>query len=210
MANATARMTQSLVKNVRRPGVVSALFAGIGVLAFLAVQQVLFTLVNFVSLAAYPSQQDSSGLFELEQPDMGVVYWQSAASNVMFTALPMAFGVFVSLWIIAPIADSLVLRFVVARSVLAGAIGGLMVFLVGLLAWFVVAVSQTGSLFGNSFPWPVSSPAGLLAPVIDAVTTSLSVFASTLPVALLAGVLLWMWLRGRDKPHNVSGILDEV
>ena len=121
-------------------------------------------------------------------------------------ALPLAFGVFVSLWILAPIADELHLRFVVARSVLAAGVGTLLVFLVGIIAWFVVAVGEMGSVFGNSFPWP----SGVLDSLLQALVTALYVFVGTLPVVILGGVLLRNWLRERDEPHEVSGILDEV
>lgn len=210
MSNAAARVTKSLVTNVRRPGALPALVAAAGLLAFLAFQRALFTLVGFIGMGAYAGQSSSSGLDELTQLTLVADYWQGALSSVLLTSLPLAFGVFVSLWILAPIADSLVLRFVIARSVLAGAIGSVLVFLVSIIAWFIAAVNQTGSLFGNSFPWPVSSVAGLLAPLFSALTSASSTFVLTLPGVVLAGVLLWMWLRGRDEPHNVSGILDEV
>ena len=208
MSNATARMTKSLVKNVRRPGVVPALVTALGVLGFLVLQRVLSTLVSLIGIAGYTTDGTVSGLYELEQPGIAVTLWVGAMQELLLVAVPFAFGVFVSLWILAPIADSLRLRHVFARATLAAAIGTGMVFLVGAIAAFATAVSQAGSLFGNSFPWP--SPFAVLNPLLQALITALSVFVAVLPVVLLAGVLLWTWLRGRDAPHEVSGILDEV
>lgn len=206
MSKVTSRMTKSIVKNVRRPGAVPAFVTALGVLGFIALQRALSTLVTLVGYAGTPTVGETSGLYELEQPDLTALLWLGAGQELLLVAVPLAFGVFVSLWILAPIADELHLRFVVARSVLAAGVGTLLVFLVGIITWFVIAVGESGSLFGNSFPWP----SGVLEALLQALVTALSVFVATLPVVILGGVLLRNWLRGRDEPHEVSGILDEV
>jgi hypothetical protein len=203
MTQATARVTKSLAKNLSRRGKLPAFVTSLVLLAFICVQVVLSTLVGLISAAQY----QTSGLYEM---DATALAFQNAAFSILMSALPFAFGVFVSLWILAPISDELVLRFVIARGLLAGAVGFVITLLVGLIFAFVVTVEGGGmqSTLGYAFPWAQFADFGSVA--LNTLVGALNNFVGKLPHVMLAAVLLWHWLRTHERTHSVSGILDEV
>ena len=206
MSQTTERVTKSLSKNLRRRGALPALLTALGVAAFLVLQNVLSTLVTLLGLVGTPTQTTVDGLEQLEVLHVSDYIWQGVLTQTLIIALPLAFGVFVSCWILAPIGGELALRFVVARSVLAGAVGAAIVFLVAVLAWFVGSI-ESGGILSN---WYVSPYNDVFSPLLQALTTALGSFVYTLPLVILGGVLLWTWSRWTDRVHDVSGILDEV
>jgi len=195
MSQATARVQKSLAKNLSRRGKLPAFVTSLGFLAFTALQVTLTSLVGLIGF----SQQDVVAYL---LPGIGI--------TLLSSTLPFAFGFFVSLWILAPISDELELRFVIARGVLAGAVGFAIVAIVGVILAFVSTIESggTGSTLGYAWPWEQFG--GFGANVVTVIASSLGLVVSYLPHVILAAVLLWHWLRTHEREHSVSGILDEM
>ena len=206
MSQTTERVTKSLSKNLKRRGAWPALLTALGVAAFLVLQNVLSSLVALIGLAGTPAQTSTDGLYELEQLPFADYIWQGVLTQTLIISLPLAFGVFVSFWILAPIGEELHLRFVVARSVLAGAIGAVIVFLVAIVSTLVGSIESGGILSS----WSISPYNDFLSSTLQSLNTALGSFVFTLPLVILGGVLLWTWTRATDREHDPSGILDEV
>jgi len=206
MSQTTERVTKSLSKNLRRRGAWPALLTALGVAAFLVLQNVLSTLVTLIGLAGTPTQTTVDGLQQLEVVHVSDYIWQGVLTQTLIISLPLAFGVFVSFWILAPIGEELHLRFVVARSVLAGAIGAVIVFLVAIVATLVGSIESGGILSS----WSISPYNDFLSSTLQSLNTALGSFVFALPLVILGGVLLWTWTRATDRDHDPSGILDEV
>ncbi|CAN5245967.1 hypothetical protein BH11ACT5_BH11ACT5_23190 [soil metagenome] len=128
--------------------------------------------------------------------------------QVMLLAIPFAAGYFVSLWIIAPIAEELRLPHVITRAILATGVASTVVFIVFAITNVIGAVSFDGYIFGQSFPTVrFDSIPNALG---NALLTGVSIFVSTLPLGVLAGVLLWIWRKDHPPRHPLSGLIDEV
>lgn len=202
MTQATERVQKSLAKNLSRRGKLPAFVTALGFLAFTALQVTLNTLVSLIGLAPYGSTASDGDSLSYAFQGVGI--------SLLTSALPFAFGFFVSLWILAPISDELELRFVIARGVLAGALGFVIVAITGIVLAFVSTIEGggTGSTLGYAWPWEQFG--GFGANVLAVLATSLGLFVSFLPHVILAAVLLWHWLRTHERSHSVSGILDEM
>jgi len=200
MSQATARVQKSLAKNLSRRGKLPAFITSLGFLAFTALQVFLSSLVSLIGISRYDSFQGDALAYIV--PGLGI--------SLLTSTLPFAFGFFVSLWILAPVSDELELRFVIARGVLAGALGFVIVAVTGVILAFVITVEGggTGSTLGYSWPWEQFE--GFGANVLTVLASSLGLFVSYLPHVILAAVLLWHWLRTHERSHSVSGILDEM
>jgi len=126
------------------------------------------------------------------------------------TALPFAIGFFLSLWIIAPIAEELRVGHVISRAILATGIGATVLFIVLAVLAIIDAFVVEGPLFGQSFPLR-SFDFGLAVQGLDrALTSTLVGFVGLLPLGVLAGVLLWQWRKGHPPRHPLPGLIDEV
>ena len=130
--------------------------------------------------------------------------------QVLLVAVPFAVGFFVSLWIIAPIAEELRLPHVITRAILATGVASTVVFIVLAVAGIVGAFSLQGEFFANSFPAPRFDGAWALNAVLSALTSAALTFVSTLPLGVLAGVMLWIWRKDHPPRHPLSGLVDEV
>lgn len=169
---------------------VTALLVGGALLA----QRILEYLVSFVTMLAY-------GQF---QP-----YW-FAIAQALLGILPVAVGFFLSLWLIAPITRELRLSQVIVRALIATAVGCAVLFVVLIVVGIVTAFSWDGAIFGQAFPTTRFDGGGALGGIARALGSALNSFASTLPLGLLAGVLLWVWQRDRAPRHPAPGIADGV
>ena len=128
--------------------------------------------------------------------------------HVMLLAIPFALGYFVSLWIIAPIAEELRLPHVITRALLATGVASTVVFIVLAIVNVIGAVSFDGYIFGQSFPTVRFD--GIPSALGIALLTGVTVFVSNLPLGVLAGVLLWIWRKDHPPRHPLSGLIDEV
>ena len=124
--------------------------------------------------------------------------------------MPFAVGFFLSLWIVAPIAEELRLPHVIARAVLATGIASSVLFIVLAVVGVVGAFVWQGAVFGQSFPLVGFDGDGAVGGLTRALTGALTAFVSTLPLGVLAGVLLWLWRKDHPPRHPLSGLIDEV
>ncbi|MEO6942784.1 MAG: hypothetical protein ABI238_04605 [Terrimesophilobacter sp.] len=179
-----------------RRGVLAAAAAALIVLGVQVIQQILSALLYGGLMMAQGSV--SGGAF-------GVVW------GIVFGSLPFVIGVFLSLWLLAPVAAELRLAHVITRSLLATAMGAVAVFV-------VMAIGSLFSNFNESAGLVFGWASGLLSTVSsnfgwalsNAVLGALGTAIALIPLTVLAGILLWIWLREHPAQHPVAGLIDEV
>ena len=179
-----------------RRGVLAAAAVALMVLGVQIVQNILSTLLY---LDLYIRQ--------VNQPEwLFVGLW-----GFVLSSLPFVIGVFLSLWLLAPIAAELHIGHVITRSLLAVAVGTAVVFLVHLFGGLLGQISSSeGMVFGWAaavFGSVVSTFGSALS---NAVHNALGLAINLAPLTVLAGVLLWVWLRSHPAKHPVAGLIDEV
>ncbi len=135
-------------------------------------------------------------------------FWDFPIAQVLILAVPFAVGFFVSLWIIAPIAEELRLPHVVTRAVLATGVASTVYFVVQALV-DVIRVLVAGPIPSLPGIFDLSGPSPLDA-LGGALVSALSVLVSSLPLGILAGVLLWLWRKDHPSREPLSGLIDEV
>ena len=182
-------------RSTRRGALSAAVVTGV-VLGALLIQQVLVGTLVLVRAASFGAPA-------------GEVFTASAITTLTssgVSTVPLAIGVFVSLWQIAPIGSQLGIGHVLSRSMLAAGVGALLAFLVssvvGVISDFFVYRGRIfdggATSFAQQVPFTVGS--GLI--------TALSTFVTALPLVALAAVLLWIRLRDNDRGYRVEGMLD--
>ncbi|CAN5522817.1 hypothetical protein BH10ACT6_BH10ACT6_01880 [soil metagenome] len=187
-------MSESITKAITRPGLVPAFSAGLGVFLLLlaiASLQSLFTTLSVIS--GTTAAGDYAGQ---------ILVTQLLASGA--GPLPFSIGVFLSFWQLAPIAPTLRLAHVVTRSLLAGLIGGLLlwaVFVVAQLIADIVAPSTGGTVHAFDTFGP---------DLLTALLRAMAALVGYLPSVALAAILLWGWLQRHPHEKRVHGMLDEV
>lgn len=174
-------MSRTLLSLARRRGRLPALVAALGIAAVLLIGRALTELLSF---AAKGGSDGFDG---------------SQIATYLPHSLPFALGVFLALWLIAPLADELTLPFVFTRGALATAAGAILV----IVAEFVIAVVAAVS------PGPFDGRA-LANDTLLALLAGASAFVSHLILVLFASMLLWLWLRAHPRDYAVSGLIDEV
>lgn len=172
-----------------RPGVGSALLAGLGVYLVLALQSILGTIVFIVTDSSYA--QDPGAYLSLILP---------ASLPLAFGApLPFAIGVFLAFWQLAPVAPQLRMAHVVTRALLAALAGAVATAVIGFFVAVVVNASQ-----GSGIASAVADAARSVLP------GSLNILIDGLVVVPLAALLLWGWLTSHPPKRAPAGALDEV
>ena len=188
-------MSETITKAMTRPGVVPAFLAGLGVFVALLVIGFLQALFSTLALIAGAA---AGGDFILQ-------IWSGQLVNALSGPLPFAVGVFLCIWQVAPIAPVLRLAHVVTRSILAALLGGAVMWIVFVIGEVVADVSNA------PFSFHAVDVFGKLGPdALDSLFRALSVTAGYLPIAVLAGILLWGWLQRHPLAKPVHGALDEV
>ena len=134
----------------------------------------------------------------------------AALAAAALGAVPFGIGFFLSLWLVAPIAEELRVGHVITRAVLATGIGATVAFIVYAVFALLGALTFTGALFANSFPVPAFDGATAAGALADALTGALLTLVKLLPLGVLAGVLLWLWRKDHPPRHPLSGFIDEV
>jgi hypothetical protein len=185
-------MTALAHRVVRQHGFLVALASGLVVLAVSLVQNVLnavITQLTFLGSSDVPAWQ----------------WWAGYATQFATSAVPLAIGVFLSVWFIAPIGPDLHIAHVITRSVLAAAVGGALV--------FVVSVVTNGfSLVTNGLMGQIRIPVVEGDQFLQALGFSASIaggqFVMVTPLVILVGVLLRMWLERHPSEHEIVGIVD--
>lgn len=203
------RMSAQLARLAKKRGRLPALVTALGLALLLAAQRLLVSLFGWFEASGVVAIQGpnenaaASGLYELNaappfDPDLlGLLYF----------AFPLALGVFLALWLLAPISHELTVRFVLTRAALAAACAGLVHLVFGiaiaLLAWFGADV--------NAFaPFAAWDGAMLLQNVFRSLMGAIQTLIWITPLVMFACVLLWLWLRDHPRDYAVAGIIDEV
>jgi len=200
------RMSAQITKLAKKRGRLPALVTALGVAVLLVVQQLLDSLVNWLLASGVAALDDS--------PDSGfsnvsITYEFDPRTDLLFLyVLPMVLGVFLALWLLAPISHELDLRFTLTRAALASAAGSLLILLVGtvvaLLTFLGVDINGVQVIDGGM------NGTLLAQGCLLALAHAAQAFIFKTPVVMLAGVLLWLWLREHPREYDVSGLIDEV
>jgi len=191
---AEQRMSATLTRLARTRGRLPALVTAALIAAAILLQSILGSLAAWAGSFFYQAVSfGRAGFSDIAAPQFTQVIEQFTR-----VTLPFALGVFVSLWLIAPLAGQLSLRFVITRGLLASAAGAVLVFVVSLFVDLVTMIRYVFDIrgFGHS---------GVIA-----VGTAIDVLIYTTPIVILGAVLLWLWLRDHPREYEVSGLIDEV
>ena len=177
---------------LRQHGFLVALASGLLVLAVSIVQSALNAAIGqlcFLGTSGVPASQ----------------WWAGYATQFAFTAVPLALGVVLSFWFIAPIGPDLHIAHVITRAALAAAVGSVLVFLVNLATSGISVV--TNGLMGQI---RLTANAGdqLLQALGFSATIAAEQLVTVAPLVILAGVLLRMWLARHPSEYAIRGIVD--
>ena len=187
-------MSATLTKLARTRGRLPALITAALIAALILVQSVLGSLAGWAGSFFYQlASFGPAGFSDVSGPQ-----FTSVAEQFGRVTLPFALGVFVSLWLIAPLAGELSLRFVIMRGLLASAAGAVLVFVVSLFVDVVTMIRYVFDIRGFAH-------SGVIA-----VGTAIDVLIFTTPIVVLGAVLLWLWLREHPREYEVAGLIDEV
>jgi hypothetical protein len=178
-----------------------AAVAAAGVFAFLVAR----TLVSEIGTTIYwvTSGVPSSG--PNSYPEALGWSWQAGLTGILDTALPLAVGTFLVFWRLLSIRGELRVSQVVGRGTVAAAAGAVLAggvhMAIELGSYSVFPADDVGGLYGLT---PID-----MEPIY-VVLRAVSLAVVHLPLVVLAGVLLWVWLRRNRPMASVSGVLDEV
>ncbi len=172
-----------------RQRVLTPLVVAGGVFVVLVAQHIVLGIVNLSGLLVFATVDSIGQLF---QP-------QGFALDFVF-----AVGVFLALWLIMPIVAGLRLSSVVVRSVVATVAGAVLVFIAMLLIGFYNAIGGIlstqvgfrGEVASHWVGFGISTGGGYL---VDA-----------MPLVILVGILLWMWLAKHPSDTLASSLATEV
>lgn len=192
----TPDRTAAVLSLVRRRGAMPALVTALGVAAFMVAAVFVQNLVMLLGIIGQELEFDVPGMLL-----GGFGDW------VLLTALPFGLGFFVALWLVAPIAEVLELRHVIARSVLAVGIGATLVFLVRSIVGIVRVVAFDRPIFSNSFP-QLDFVGSVPSILLSSLQGSIVQFVTLLPLGVLAGVLLWLWRQKHPAEYEIAGLID--
>jgi hypothetical protein len=205
----SAQLTRLAKKRGRLPALVTALAFGV----LVALQQFLSNGVSYLRLLSYPAP-DSGPVSDLFDLRVDQFEFHPTVDQLLFFVLPLTLGVFLCLWVVAPISDELTVRFVLTRAALASAGAALLV----IVFQAVQGLFESIGASSTSYPWSLGIPhetEGVNFEVfgqntLDAVASGVSTFIFHTPVVMLAGVLLWLWLREHPREYAVAGLIDEL
>ena len=184
-------MALTVKQLVNRHGAFVSAVTALSVFGVLMIQQVLQFAINAVSF-----------------PEM--LQYGFSFVPYLIVAIPFAIGFFVSLWIIGPIAEELRIPHVITRAILATGVASTVVFIVLAVTGLFGSVYFDGYLFANSFHAPRFDGSVAVNALGRALTSAGLTFVTTLPLGVLAGVLLWLWRKDHPPKHPLSGLIDEV
>jgi hypothetical protein len=179
---------------IRRRGALAALVAASLVAAMIIVQ--------LIALAAV------AGLGPVSSASGGTI--PGAVEYFVRDFVAMCVGIFLSLWVIAPIAPELHIGHVITRSSLAAGVGGVAALIVR-VAIGLVSLATVGHGIAGAQSSGIYFDAGSIGIMATAsVVAAVTAFIVAIPFTVLAGVLVWNWLQRHPSRHAVSGMLDEV
>ena len=138
--------------------------------------------------------------FLINQAFSGLGFWEQLLPYTLAFALPVALGVFVSLWLFLPIDGELELRFVVTRA-LGALLPALVLLFIGQAlqyGWLLLQQTGIGSL-------SVDVVGSILLTGLAQALTGMLVAA---PLVVLAAIFQWQWLKHHPLDFDVAGMLD--
>lgn len=185
-------MAITVKQMLRRHGAFVSGITGIAVVFVLVAQEMLQSATAYV----YVASQGLPNIFLL------------SLGNSLLLAIPFGIGFFLSLWLVAPIAEELRVPHVITRAILATGIASTVTFIVLAVLAILDSFSPTGVLFGNSFPFPEFDGGGAGWRLLSALASAISVFVLRLPLGVLAGILLWIWRKDHPPKRPLEGIID--
>ena len=185
-------MTVTMKQLVRRHGAFVSGITGIAIVVVLVAQEMAQTATIYLSAAG----QDLPNVFIL------------SIGFALVRAIPFGLGFFLSLWLVAPIAEELRVPHVITRAILATGIASTVTFIVMAVLAVVDSFSPSGSLFGNTFPFPGFDGGGAGQGVLVALAGAITMFVMRLPLGVLAGILLWIWRKNHPPKRRLEGIID--
>jgi len=127
--------------------------------------------------------------------------WSDVAFGIVFDIV-FAGGVFLGLRFVSARVAGLRLGLVVVRSVLAAAAGSAFVFLAILVTGAYCAV---GGVLGTQVGIQGDT---VWRAVARGSETGGAYFVNSAPVVILAGILLWIWLKRQPHSHPIAGLLN--
>lgn len=205
---AEQRMSTAITKLAKRRGRLPAFVAALGLAGLLVAQRLLSGLIGWLQIMGLISLQGNNPSLETGLLGLTVGAFDPGLSDLVLFVLPFGLGVFISLWLLAPVSHELDLRFVLTRAGLASAAGSLVYFVaalvLSLLNWLGVDVGVFKT-FGSTGDTPE-----LVQSLFTALTGAIQTFISLTPAVMLVVVLLWIWLRDHPREYEVSGLIDEV
>jgi len=189
----------------RSTAAIAAVTAG-GVAAVILVQELLHLVIGWLSSLPYMLDGGYGlGYFGGYGPS-----YVDVLSRLMTVAVPVGVGFFLSLWLLAPITGGQRLLGVIARGAIATAAGTAVMLVLNVLLGVLSAFVTRGSLFGNSFPFPDFNEGNAFYGISSAFSGAFATLVGTLPLGVLAAVLLWLWLRERAAKHPGATTAAEV
>jgi hypothetical protein len=152
----------------------------------------------YLAAAALIKVLSGSVVEVLTAPDLFVIgmQWADFASSMFRYVVVFSLGVFLVLWLIAPISAGITLRLTIARAAVAVVGGALLTVVAGLILG--IAGTLSSSLFGARMP----AVDGLGYQVVGAVQGFFATTVELGPVVLLAAILVWLRLRARAAVTN--------
>lgn len=196
----TTTTTQNpLAVLLRRRGALAALVVAAGVLAVTLAQTVAGSIVTTATSFGFGGG-----------PDFILGIWSLTVVGAALVEVPFAIGVFLSLWLLAPIAAELRIGHVITRSLLAAGAGAVLVLVFQVIAALVRGVAMSRGIFGGSFPFSDLASSNVGQQMLSSVQTAAAQFIALAPVVVLVGIFLWLWLERHPVKHSVSGMIDEV
>ena len=183
----------------RTAGVAALLVAGV-----MLVQAVVYSVLDAFGQLAYSVSPVAAG----SPPGDVARSLVSTFSAAGFSIVPVALGVFVAFWLLAPITPELRVTRVVLHSLAAAGIAAAVALAIAVVSAVGRIVAAAGPLFGNAFPRPDGSVLG--PSLIEVVQSTLFTCVAVTPVVVLVGLFVWLWIartaRGSTAPGEVTRI----
>ncbi|CAN5495355.1 hypothetical protein BH10ACT7_BH10ACT7_24500 [soil metagenome] len=190
-------MAVTMKQIVQRHGAFVSAVTAAAVGLVIVVTRILTALITVLGVLPYLDQISSDP-------------WGWGLRDAFLTGIPFALGFFISLWIIAPIAEELRIGHVITRAVLATGVGSSVLFVVLAIMAIAGAFTFGQPMFGNSFQPPGFDTTYVLTGLSGALQGALLAFVGLLPLGVLAGVLLWLWRKDNPPKKPLAGLIDEV
>jgi hypothetical protein len=167
---------KATASNARTAGIAAGL-----VVAVLVVQVFVRTIISMFGNAVYSGFAPGGDPFA----PLG-----SLVVTFGTSVLPVAIGVFLAFWFIVPLTADLRIAPVLLRSLIAAAVAAVATLVFTSVFAAGGAFTSAGAPFAGSFP----SGMDVAYAVFGTVQTVLDTLLSVIPIVMLAGVLVWLWV----------------